>query len=193
MLSLIGLEGPIRAKVITQSYPAFLLLVLVVIGFKETVQIIRGWGQYVRDQEYLVGRQLHNLQEENGAAASTSTVGNTVQMLEQEISEATTLGLQRESSPRLRRLPSLEPTELHELEEENALFEDETDMPKHFGIRYSRNAPERDDLPLGEDVGEGGTGEHQIHSIEPEQDTIAYRTRSRRRMMAQAEEGSFQL
>ncbi|GJJ72204.1 E3 ubiquitin-protein ligase MARCH6 [Entomortierella parvispora] len=193
-----GLEGPIRGKIMAHSYPTFLIIVLIAVGLKEMVQIIRGWGQYVRDEEYLVGRQLHNLHDENetAAAAAAATFGNTsaVETLEQGSSstEATTsTALEHESSPRLRRLPSLEPSELHDLEEESALFGDDTEMPKHFGIRYSRNAPDGDDLTLGE----GGTEESQSLFMEPEQDMIAYRTRSRRRLMAQAQEqgGSFHM
>ncbi|KAG0317227.1 hypothetical protein BGZ99_006435 [Dissophora globulifera] len=61
------LTGIQRVRVFRQSYPVVLLTALVVLGLREAVVIMRGWTQYVRDQEYLVGRQLHNLQMEERA------------------------------------------------------------------------------------------------------------------------------
>ncbi|KAF9205594.1 hypothetical protein BGZ49_003806 [Haplosporangium sp. Z 27] len=58
------LTGPTRQRVFRQSYPVAMLASLVTFGLKESLVIMRGWSQYVRDQEYLVGRQLHNLQED---------------------------------------------------------------------------------------------------------------------------------
>jgi hypothetical protein len=48
--------------------------------------VVRGWSQYVRDQEYLVGRQLHNLREEEIPAetlvATTTTTTTTTTEVE---------------------------------------------------------------------------------------------------------------
>ncbi|KAF9439360.1 hypothetical protein BGZ76_000021 [Entomortierella beljakovae] len=60
----LGLTGPNRLRVFRRSYPIVLMSFLIVYGLKESFVILQGWSQYVRDQEYLVGRQLHNLQEE---------------------------------------------------------------------------------------------------------------------------------
>ncbi|KAF8946593.1 hypothetical protein BGZ47_000121 [Haplosporangium gracile] len=59
-----GLEGTARYRVFRQAYPVVMMISLVVFGLWECVVVVRGWSQYVRDQEYLVGRQLHNLREE---------------------------------------------------------------------------------------------------------------------------------
>ncbi|KAI1300378.1 hypothetical protein EDD11_006222 [Mortierella claussenii] len=61
----LGLEGIQRLWVFRQTYPLALMISLLIIGLKESVSILRGWSQYVRDQEYLVGRQLHNHQDES--------------------------------------------------------------------------------------------------------------------------------
>ncbi|KAG0245360.1 hypothetical protein BGX31_007432 [Mortierella sp. GBA43] len=58
------MKGAARLGVIAQAYPIALALGLGAFCFKEGLVILRGWSQYVRDQEYLVGRQLHNLQED---------------------------------------------------------------------------------------------------------------------------------
>ncbi|KAF9098672.1 hypothetical protein BGX27_000753 [Mortierella sp. AM989] len=60
----LDLTGATRLRVFRQSYPVAMLASLVIFGLKESLVIMRGWSQYVRDQEYLVGRQLHNLQED---------------------------------------------------------------------------------------------------------------------------------
>ncbi|KAF9150172.1 hypothetical protein BG015_008029 [Linnemannia schmuckeri] len=59
-----GLEGAARYRVFRQAYPVVMMISLVVFGLWECVVVVRGWSQYVRDQEYLVGRRLHNLREE---------------------------------------------------------------------------------------------------------------------------------
>lgn len=59
-----GLTGAARYRVFRQAYPMVMMIGLVVFGLWECVAVVRGWSQYVRDQEYLVGRQLHNLREE---------------------------------------------------------------------------------------------------------------------------------
>ncbi|KAF9286832.1 hypothetical protein BGZ68_002530 [Mortierella alpina] len=61
----VGLEGATRLKFFRLSYPVGFLVGLVVVGFMESVPVLKGWSDYVRDQEYLVGRRLHNLAEEN--------------------------------------------------------------------------------------------------------------------------------
>ncbi|KAG0279290.1 hypothetical protein BGZ95_001712 [Linnemannia exigua] len=60
----LGLTGGARYRVFRQAYPVVMMISLVVFGLRECVVVVRGWSQYVRDQEYLVGRQLHNLREE---------------------------------------------------------------------------------------------------------------------------------
>lgn len=60
----LGLEGAARYRIFRQAYPVVMMISLVVFGLWECVVVVRGWSQYVRDQEYLVGRQLHNLREE---------------------------------------------------------------------------------------------------------------------------------
>ncbi|KAF9128967.1 hypothetical protein BGW39_004579 [Mortierella sp. 14UC] len=60
----LGLTGAARYRVFRQAYPVVMMISLVVFGLRECVVVVRGWSQYVRDQEYLVGRQLHNLREE---------------------------------------------------------------------------------------------------------------------------------
>ncbi|KAF9968318.1 hypothetical protein BGZ70_004959 [Mortierella alpina] len=73
----LGLEGDTRLKFFRLMYPVGFLVGLVVFGFMESVPVFKGWSDYVRDQEYLVGRRLHNLAEENesspGNQESTSS------------------------------------------------------------------------------------------------------------------------
>ncbi|CAO3567677.1 unnamed protein product [Mortierella alpina] len=77
--SCLNLDRAARIKVFKQIYPAILIISLIAYGLRESVAILQGWVQYVRDQEYLVGRQLHNLREEEepvAAPASESSVYN---------------------------------------------------------------------------------------------------------------------
>lgn len=60
----LGLEGVAKASVFRLSYPTMLVISLVAYGFRKSLVFLRRWRQYVRDQEYLVGRQLHNFREE---------------------------------------------------------------------------------------------------------------------------------
>ncbi|KAK3846009.1 MAG: hypothetical protein J3R72DRAFT_380733 [Linnemannia gamsii] len=70
----LGLEGVARTNVFRSSYPVMMVIYLIVFGFREGYVVLSGWSQsqYIRDQEYLIGRQLHNLteEEENAAAAA---------------------------------------------------------------------------------------------------------------------------
>ncbi|KAF9318740.1 hypothetical protein BG003_010668 [Podila horticola] len=45
------------------AYPVTATVFFTFYVIKESVALLRGWSAYVRDQEYLVGRQLHNMQE----------------------------------------------------------------------------------------------------------------------------------
>ena len=73
----LGLEGVARLRFFRLSYPVGFLVGLVIVGFMESVPVLKGWSDYVRDQEYLVGRRLHTLAEENeGAAANQPPVDN---------------------------------------------------------------------------------------------------------------------
>ncbi|KAF9190282.1 hypothetical protein BGZ50_000313 [Haplosporangium sp. Z 11] len=83
----LGLMGATRLRVFRHVYPAVLMLTLVVFGLRKSLVVIQGWGQYVRDQEYLVGRQLHNLREEMPAGAGNAA--------------PTPLPSQRETSPEI--------------------------------------------------------------------------------------------
>lgn len=49
------------------AYPFTASMFFTFYVIKESITLIRGWSAYVRDQEYLVGRQLHNMQEEAAA------------------------------------------------------------------------------------------------------------------------------
>ena len=182
-------------RVFTQAYPAFLMMALVIIGVKESVHIIRGWSQYVRDEEYLVGRQLHNLHDENDATEDDNDdlieSGLEQELLDTEEREATAVFV-RESSPWLQRLPRLPSIELEAEETDKTAEDDDADMPKHFGIQYSRRTFESDDLPLDLVEVEEDTQHLQSRSIAPEEDTIASRTRSRRRLMDQEASSSRQ-
>ncbi|KAF8929299.1 hypothetical protein BGZ58_009030 [Dissophora ornata] len=86
--STVGLEGAARAKFFRLSYPTMLLVCLVVFAIKESVVLLRGWSQYVRDQEYLVGRELHNLtEEEENAAEAEDGQEQEQQQQEQEVQQ----------------------------------------------------------------------------------------------------------
>ncbi|KAF9342939.1 hypothetical protein BGX34_007465, partial [Mortierella sp. NVP85] len=63
---ILHLEGAVRAKLFRSTYPAVMLAGLVIFAMRESVDILHEWSQYVREQEYLVGRRLHNLVEEEG-------------------------------------------------------------------------------------------------------------------------------
>ncbi|KAF9928520.1 hypothetical protein FBU30_002319 [Linnemannia zychae] len=69
----LGLTGAARYRVFRQAYPIVMMIGLVIFGLWECTAVIRGWSQYVRDQEYLVGRQLHNLREEDTPADAVPT------------------------------------------------------------------------------------------------------------------------
>ncbi|KAF9300320.1 hypothetical protein BGZ74_008027 [Mortierella antarctica] len=49
------------------AYPVTATLFFTFYVIKESITLLRGWSAYVRDQEYLVGRQLHNMHEDAAA------------------------------------------------------------------------------------------------------------------------------
>ncbi|KAF9586544.1 hypothetical protein BGW38_002541 [Lunasporangiospora selenospora] len=65
MATATGATGAMRIKVFRLTYPATFLTGMVLSGLKEAISILQGWSQHVRDQEYLVGRRLHNLRDED--------------------------------------------------------------------------------------------------------------------------------
>ncbi|KAF9100105.1 hypothetical protein BGX23_006069 [Mortierella sp. AD031] len=69
----LGLTGAARYRVFRQAYPIAMSISLITFGLRECVVVIRRWSQYVREQEYLVGRQLHNLREEDAVADPAAT------------------------------------------------------------------------------------------------------------------------
>ncbi|KAF9543697.1 hypothetical protein EC957_000552 [Mortierella hygrophila] len=73
----LGLEGAARYRIFRQAYPTVMMISLVVFGLWECAVVVRGWSQYVRDQEYLVGRQLHNLREEEIPAETLAAATGT--------------------------------------------------------------------------------------------------------------------
>ncbi|KAF9546274.1 hypothetical protein EC957_009887 [Mortierella hygrophila] len=72
----LNLEGTARTNLFRTSYPVMMVVYLILFGIKEGHVVLSGWSQsqYIRDQEYLIGRQLHNLteEEENAAAAEAA-------------------------------------------------------------------------------------------------------------------------
>ncbi|KAI1303396.1 hypothetical protein EDD11_005359 [Mortierella claussenii] len=64
-----GVEGEARNTVFRMAYPVMLWVAMTLFALNESVLLLKKWRQYVRDQEYLVGRQLHNLTEEEENAA----------------------------------------------------------------------------------------------------------------------------
>lgn len=56
---------PNRTHILVYPVTATLFFTFYVI--KESITLLRGWSAYVRDQEYLVGRQLHNMHEDAAA------------------------------------------------------------------------------------------------------------------------------
>ncbi|KAF9585353.1 hypothetical protein BGW38_002782 [Lunasporangiospora selenospora] len=61
---ILGLEGSARSTLFRLSYPWLLVTCILAYVVKESTVLFKGWRQYVRDQEYLMGHQLHNLTEE---------------------------------------------------------------------------------------------------------------------------------
>ncbi|KAG0280310.1 hypothetical protein BGZ95_010589 [Linnemannia exigua] len=82
----LGLEGVARTNVFRSSYPLMMVVYLIVFGFREGYVVLSGWSQsqYIRDQEYLIGRQLHNLTEEEEIAAAAEETQQQQQEQQQE-------------------------------------------------------------------------------------------------------------
>lgn len=88
----LNLEGAARTNLFRMSYPLMMVVYLIVFGVKEGYVVLSGWSQsqYIRDQEYLIGRQLHNLteEEENAAAdEATQEQGQQEQQQHQELGD----------------------------------------------------------------------------------------------------------
>ncbi|KAG0318326.1 hypothetical protein BGZ99_005746 [Dissophora globulifera] len=79
-----GLQGTRRATFFRLAYPTMLLVCMLVLGCRESVAIMKGWSQYVRDQEYLVGRRLHNLTQEEEEADTVEAEGTPEQRVRQQ-------------------------------------------------------------------------------------------------------------
>ncbi|KAG0243514.1 hypothetical protein BGW41_002054 [Actinomortierella wolfii] len=60
----ISMEEATQARLFRQIHPISMFVFMVIFGAQQSYQIISRWSQYVRDEEYLLGRQLHNLEEE---------------------------------------------------------------------------------------------------------------------------------
>ncbi|KAG0032808.1 hypothetical protein BGZ82_006385 [Podila clonocystis] len=62
-----NLFGIPRNRTHILAYPVTATLFFTFYVIKESITLLRGWSAYVRDQEYLIGRQLHNMHEEAAA------------------------------------------------------------------------------------------------------------------------------
>ncbi|KAF9155333.1 hypothetical protein BG015_010265 [Linnemannia schmuckeri] len=70
----LSLEGAVRTNLFRTTYPLMMVVYLIVFGVKEGYVVLSRWSQYIRDLEYLIGHQLHNLtEEEENAAAAEAT------------------------------------------------------------------------------------------------------------------------
>lgn len=83
----LNLEGAARTNLFRTSYPVMMVVYLIVFGVKEGYVVLSGWSQsqYIRDQEYLIGRQLHNLTEEEENAAAAEAAQEQEQQRHQEL------------------------------------------------------------------------------------------------------------
>ncbi|KAF9127020.1 hypothetical protein BGW39_006175 [Mortierella sp. 14UC] len=138
----LGLEGAARTNVFRSSYPVMMVVYLIVFGFMEGYVVLSGWSQYIRDQEYLIGRQLHNLtaEEEANAAAAEETQEQERQQLQEQPQQPHQEQVEEEPTTRLARsvrriydlaeqeydddMPALEPV-LGDDEEDDTTFRTE--------------------------------------------------------------------
>ncbi|KAG0367360.1 hypothetical protein BC939DRAFT_443427 [Gamsiella multidivaricata] len=185
----LGLTGAARLKVFRQAYPVAMVLSLVVFGLKESLVILRGWSQYVRDQEYLVGRQLHNLQVEepetpNAAVEAPDLAEETAILEEQQQQEERHAFWQqpdataRESSvERQEDTIDEETADLTRAHREQALAKATayTNEQKYAPSLLRSNSRRVKDPPIGSDDDDEG-------------ESIAYRTRLRRSRRLQTQE-----
>ena len=83
----LNLEGVARTNLFRTSYPVMMVVYLIVFSVKEGYVVLSGWSQsqYIRDQEYLIGRQLHNLTEEEENAAAAEAAQEQEQQQHQEL------------------------------------------------------------------------------------------------------------
>lgn len=139
------------------------MISLIVYGLKESVAILQGWVQYVRDQEYLVGRQLHNHREEElvPTPASDASAFNEVDPLDGP--EAT-----ERAAPLLRH---------RFVEDVDAVMDEQDDW-------YTT----REDSVEPKETGVPGAATSLAGEDSEEEGTIAQRTRSRTHQRLQARE-----
>ncbi|KAF9214791.1 hypothetical protein BGZ59_002964 [Podila verticillata] len=85
-------------KTLILAYPVTTSMFFTFYVIKESITLIRGWSAYVRDQEYLVGRQLHNMQEEAAAPVVQEQEPQFDQGAEGNDPHPTQYGIRRSSS-----------------------------------------------------------------------------------------------
>ncbi|KAF9987057.1 hypothetical protein BGZ75_001097 [Mortierella antarctica] len=161
----LNLDHTTRLKVFKQIYPAILMISLIVYGLRESVAILQGWVQYVRDQEYLVGRQLHNLREEEEELVATPS---------SEASAFNEGGLPDNLEATVRAAPLLR----HRfVEDVDAVTDEQDDW-------YTT----REDSVDSKEMGAREAATRQVGEDSEEEGTIAQRTRSRTHQRLQARE-----
>ncbi|KAG0264026.1 hypothetical protein DFQ27_001501 [Actinomortierella ambigua] len=60
----LSLDEVTQARLYRQIHPISMFVFVIFFGTQQSYRVISRWSQYVRDEEYLLGRQLHNLEEE---------------------------------------------------------------------------------------------------------------------------------
>ncbi|KAG0294409.1 hypothetical protein BGZ96_001248 [Linnemannia gamsii] len=96
----LNLEGAARTNLFRTSYPLMMVVYLIVFGVKEGYVVLSGLSQsqYIRDQEYLIGRQLHNLTEEEENAAAAEATQDQGQQGQQQPQQHQELGAHAEQA-----------------------------------------------------------------------------------------------
>ncbi|KAG0012247.1 hypothetical protein BGZ80_000100 [Entomortierella chlamydospora] len=185
----LDLTGAARLRVFRQSYPVAMMASLVVFGLKESLVILRSWSQHVRDQEYLVGRQLHNLQEDESEQQQQH---QQQQQLQQgpDAGPANEFQQEQEAAPVANALPRLSSVEVEDdsigitntddVQDVASTSREEyipTKEPEYAPPLLRSNSRLVRDPPLASELGYDDEGE-----------SIAQRTRLRRSRRLQAQE-----
>jgi len=152
---ILGLEGAARTNLFRTSYPLMMAIYLIVFGVKEGYVVLTGWSQsqYIRDQEYLVGRRLHNLTEEEEIAAAAE--------------EAQEQGQQQQQHPELGAPAGTA----------NGI---QAEAPARPLARSARRIYGRDDRNVGIDGEDDDTPPLEPVPSDGEEDDTAFRTEGRR-------------
>ncbi|KAF9995895.1 hypothetical protein BGZ65_008489 [Modicella reniformis] len=162
----LDLGGESRTRLFRWAYPGTMLLWMMVAGMRQSVDIMQEWSQYVREQEYLVGRMLHNLTEEeiDNAIVEGEEQQPQPQPQQQQPAPAAAPSQQQQQQSQQQQQQEQQPTDV---QSDYSLGQESSHSSKGKAkstAEYEFYYDEDEDLLILEGEGEGGYDDNRLES-----------------------------